>query len=444
MPSILTFANMQILIFCKMLTPRLSYVCDFIFRDQLGLDVSFTQDSEAFKESNQPKIFYGNRSIQEGVFIPSVTLLFETGIFTHEIKHGTCNNLPTFFHFNKVEGISFDLFSAIFYLLSRYEEYLPHKKDRFNRFLPENSILEDLNAHHIPLVDHYVLLLKATLANAYPDLKFKTQQFKAHITFDIDNAYAFRYKGVLRQFFGTFGDVVKRDFKNISYRFKVLLGKETDPYDTYNYLIETCINNNLTPIWFVLMGAYGGSDNAHGNQSVGFINLIQEIADRFLVGIHPSLKSNVSPKYLEQEIKQLEEILHRTVKISRQHYLKLNLPKTYQKLLDLDILEDFSMGYPNEVGFRAGTAHPFYFYDLDREQATRLKIHPINLMEQTIFGYKNLDLEAAKALSLEIINQVKAVNGELVLLWHNSNLSTLPKDAEKRALFEYHLKMAAC
>ncbi len=441
----LTFANMQMLIFCKILTPRLQYVCDFIFRDQLGLEIAFTHNLDSFKASNLPKIYYGNKRIQNGIYIPSVSLLFETGIFTQELKQGNCNNLPTFFHFNKVEGINFDLFAAVFYLLSRYEEYLPHTTDRFERYLPENSILNELNAHHFPLVDHFLLLLKAELKQAYPEIQFKQQNFSVQITFDIDNAYAFRYKGVLRQFFASFGDVFKRDFKNLAKRFKVLIGKETDPFDTYSYLIEMCKSYQLNPIWFVLMGAYGGFDNAHSNQSEGFVVLIQEIADRFLVGIHPSLKSNYSPKFLEREIKQLEEILHRSVKFSRQHYLKLNLPKTYQKLLDLDIHEDFSMGYPNEVGFRAGTAYPFFFYDLDREQQTNLKIHPVNLMEQTLFGYKNLDLEAAKKLSLEIINQVKAVNGQLVLLWHNSNLTTLPKDADKRALFEYQLKiMATC
>ena len=39
-----------------------------------------------------------------------------------------------FFEQTENSALPFDVFAAGFYLLSRYEEYLPHIKDRFHRF----------------------------------------------------------------------------------------------------------------------------------------------------------------------------------------------------------------------------------------------------------------------------------------------------------------------
>jgi hypothetical protein len=45
--------------------------------------------------------------------------------------------------------------------------------------------------------------------------------------------------------------------------------------------------------------------------------------------------------------------------------------------LEQEIHQDYSMGYTEEVGYRASTAVPFYFYDLNNDLQTSLKIHPI-------------------------------------------------------------------
>ena len=126
---------------------------------------------------------------------------------------------------------------------------------------------------------------------------------------------------------------------------------------------------------------------------------------------------------IKTEKKRLETIIHRSVVKSRQHFLILHLPHTYQKLVDNDIREDHSMGYAEHVGFRAGTCTPYRFYDLDLETATELMVYPFAVMEATLKYYMKLQPDQAKTKISEVVDKVKAVDGTFIGLWHNETLT---------------------
>src|SRR5205814_2896242 len=102
-------------------------------------------------------------------------------------------------------------------------------------------------------------------------------------------------------------------------------------------------------------------------------SLIKNLGDYAEVGIHPSYGSNSKEGQLKKEIDRLSKILHKDVHKGRQHFLKLSLPETYRNLIELDITEDYTMGYAFQPGFRASICMPFNFYDLDNEIETKLK-----------------------------------------------------------------------
>ena len=126
---------------------------------------------------------------------------------------------------------------------------------------------------------------------------------------------------------------------------------------------------------------------------------------------------------LKKEKKRLENIINTPLKNSRQHYLRLELPETYQNLIDVDIENDFSMGYAKVVGFRASTCTPFYFYDLDFEIQTPLKVYPFAFMDATLKDSLDLNRKEAFEKIKQLIDEVKNVNGTLVTLFHNETLS---------------------
>src|SRR5690606_37380852 len=82
---------------------------------------------------------------------------------------------------------------------------------------------------------------------------------------------------------------------------------------------------------------------------------------------------------------------------------------------------DYSMGYVNQLGFRAGTCTPFFFYDLDYEIQTPLKIHSYHVLDYALLKTVSL-LDKKKELN-QLISQIKNVTAEFVFVFHNYTFS---------------------
>ena len=152
-------------------------------------------------------------------------------------------------------------------------------------------------------------------------------------------------------------------------------------------------------------------------------SLIKSLADYARTGIHPSYASNKQPHKLQKELKILRQILKREVHNSRQHFLVLKFPETYRNLIDLDIENDYTMGYAVRPGFRAGICTPFHYYDLDIERKTNLIIHPFAIMDATLRYYLKIHPDEAMNYITPLIEEVRKVNGDFISLWHNESLS---------------------
>jgi len=126
---------------------------------------------------------------------------------------------------------------------------------------------------------------------------------------------------------------------------------------------------------------------------------------------------------LKKEKLRLENILNRPILKSRQHYLRIDMPDTYQNKVNLEIQEDYSMGYASQYGFRASTCSPFYFYDLDYEIQTPLKIFPFAVMDGTLRDYLQLSNKRAYEVIVKLANEVKKVDGTFITIFHNETLS---------------------
>ena len=262
-------------------------------------------------------------------------------------------------------------------------------------------------------------------------------------TIDVDNSFAYAHKDLVRTIGGLLIDVKRRRHRQVRDRLAVLFRRRNDPYDTYAYLTAVHRKRGLAPIFFFLVGSYGGYDVAHSLYNLAFQRLIKAMADYFPVGIHPSFASNTDGAKLNAEIDGLQEVLHREVVRSRQHYLQLHLPTTYQRLLGRDICEDYTMLYPSEPGFRAGTATPHCFYDLDYEQATTLKVFPCVAMDGTFKNYRKMTPDASIALLQELVDEIRAVNGHCITVWHNDSVSEYDGWVGWRRVYEALLDMAA-
>lgn len=413
----------MILVYTHKITPRLNYIFKQIFVRILQIPVSFTTSVEEFIAHNGPKFTYSKTPLGNEFFVRSHDLLFEQGVNDIDITLFKWDDIPCFFATDSQSKIPFDIFAASFYLLSRYEEYLPYVQDAYERFPATDSLAYKNKFLDKPLVDIWVLKFLGLLKEKFPNYAYQSKKFEFIATFDIDNVFAYRHKGFIRNFGGFFRDLFRFQFSNLIERILVLLRFKKDPYDTYDVILKTSKKYGIKTIFFFLIGDYTTYDTNVSSSNSKYKSLIKSIADYVDVGLHPSYFTMKNAEKLKKEKLRLEQIINRPILKSRQHYLRIKLPETYQYLIDLDVAEDYSMGYAKHYGFRASTCTPFYFYDLDFEIQTPLKIFPFAVMDTTLNDYLNYVPAVAKSKIKQLIKEVKAVSGTFILLFHNETLS---------------------
>ncbi len=430
------------LIYTHRITNRLEYIFKQVFSEMLGVSYTLTTDEEAFAASELPKISYAYNPVGDELFFQAKNLLFETGINEQNISVIDWENTKAFFSTGKKSVLPFDPFAASFFLLSRYEECLPHIRDNYDRFEAKESIAYQQDFLKKPVINIWVKKIKELLKERFPSLKFKENSYQYLSTIDIDNAYAFKRKGLLRTV-GAFGkDILSFNMPQLKDRIKVLAGSLQDPYDTYDYQFSLQEKYKFRPVYFFLLADYDVNDKNVPHHNRKFQSLIKSIADRAEVGIHPSFNSNKNADKIELEIDRLSDIVHREITKSRQHFLILHFPKTYRNLIDLDITDEYSMGYAQETGFRAGICTPFNYYDLDLEAATKLIIHPFTVMDATLKYYMKFTPDDAIEHVKQMVQEVKAVDGTFISLWHNETLSEKDQWQGWRKVYEETIKAA--
>ncbi|MBU2649690.1 MAG: polysaccharide deacetylase family protein [Bacteroidetes bacterium] len=408
----------MILIYSPKLSNRFKYIADFVFRDVFRWKYTLTASLDEFKSFDGPKINYSDTDHGQGIFLASCGLLLEKGIEGKEITFLEYQGMPAIFQVFKPGSIMpFDVFAACFFMLSRYEEYLPYVRDEYGRFQSKFSISYQRDFLKLPIVDIWLELLAKLISTKYPLLQLPRKDYRFIPTIDINAAFAYKYKGLIRSMAGYLNALTNLDFKSIRMRTRVLLNLEPDPYDTYVRQLEIHRKYRLDTVYFILFANYGTNDKNISVSNRKFQVLIKSLADYCDVGLHSSWSSIQDPSLLYGEFRKLSQVLNREINNSRQHFLVLNIPMTYRNLLNIDMENDYSMGYVNTPGFRAGTSRSFFFYDLDMDAATPLRIHPFAFMETAFRQGYNLDDYSF------IVNQVKRTGGTMILLWNNESFS---------------------
>jgi len=413
----------MIIVYSKQKTERLCYVLDLIFNSILNDGFELTDDKKQFQQSSLPKINYSDEDSGDGLFLKPHPLLFETDISAQKIEPFTYKNNWCFFPTSANSFIPFDIFACSFYLASRYEEYLSTERDIHGRFPAKESIQYKNNVLDEPVVNLWANLLAEKIMEKYPGFSFPEKNFKFLVTIDVDNAWACKNKKWWVQCGGIIKSAMKANFSAISERIKVLTNREEDPYDTFGF-IESVMGEYPGHLkFFFLLGNRGKYDRNISWQNKKLQALIRNLSMKYETGIHPSYASTLKPGMLATEIKRLEKNTGNPVTGSRQHYLKLSFPQTYNQLIENGIKKDFTMGYADAIGFRAGLCMPFRFFDLEKNITTDLTVFPLHVMDVTLQDYLRLTPVQAVEKTNELAGKVKAAGGTFIVLWHNESLS---------------------
>jgi hypothetical protein len=413
-----------VILFANTITHRLNYIADFIGHQIIGEPFAVTDNLNDFVSNPGLKINYGHEQIAEADFwLQPHTLLFEKGITTQPINCFETNGYKAFF---KTSGdFPFDIFAASFYLLSRYEEYLPHEKDMYGRFAHENSIAFKEKFLNLPLINIWLDDFKKLLAQKIPSFTIHYSPFTFLPTYDIDEAYSYKHKEWWRSAGAAIKDLLKGKFDRLTLRRNVLNNKMRDPFDSYDWIDNLHRPHQFKPRYFFLVPEKTGKyDRNILPKETALQVLIKQHAGKYSIGVHPSWQSGDEPSLIKKEKETIEHIATTKIISSRQHFIRFTLPQTFRHLIDAGIKEDFSMGYGSINGFRASMASPFYWYDLEKEETTHLLLYPFCYMEANSFYEQKISAQEALEEMRHYYQQVKKVNGTFISIWHNTFLGT--------------------
>ena len=415
----------MVLVYADEKSPRLDYTARLIFQEILGSEVEITTDIHHFRMALLPKINYSRNRTGDELFLLPASLLFSTGTAMPAVIPVSCGEETGFFATPAGSFLPFDPFASAFLMVSRMEEYASVKRDAHDRYPASESILHKHNLLGKAVVNRWALMIAEKLEEKEGRPIFPARKFSFLSTIDVDNAWAYRNKGFLRSAASLTGKILRRNLPGIKEQINVWTGKRTDPYDTYPFLTDIFQGHEEQVRFFFLLGDFGRYDRQVFWKNSEFQGLIREITRKYRTGLHPSYSasSGTSAHLIRKEKERLKKITGEEVTLSRYHFLRLRFPESYRMLTEAGLTDDFSMGYPDMPGFRAGIATPFYFYDLLREEATRLLIHPFQVMDVTLQLYLGLTPGEALEKIRTLMEEVKHCGGTFCSIWHNESLS---------------------
>jgi hypothetical protein len=411
----------KITVYSKKLNPRIDYALKIVFRVILGIDYYIESNKENFLQSGDIKINYSDESFDSCLQVIPHGLLHENDIHSQKTILSSWNELPVFFQTGSAI-VPFDLFAAVFYLVTRYEEYLYFEPDKHGRFEADQSLAYRGQFLHLPIVDLWSIEIAKLLGieNICPNIQ--TNNYSFRLTIDIDQPWRYRNKGLFYMLGKLAKSILTLHISDFFSHINALIKPQSDSGNSYEYLsgIEKRLDHSIR--YFILCCKY---DTLDRNLSMGrqaFLRLLNNLDSKRNLGIHPSISSSSKLDVLKSEINYLSDVLHRKIEFSRQHYLFLSFPDTYRNLIGSGISGDYTMGFASQCGFRAGIARSFNFFDLLENKETSLRVFPFEVMDRTLLSYKKMSPQEAMKEFEYYTNIVRSVGGELICLWHNDSL----------------------
>ena len=407
----------MMLIFVDEISSRVVYTFDLLFKDR-GVSYELTNDPFTFEQSNQPKWVYALRPFErEYVTINPSELLFEESVKKHRIEKSLWEGHEVI----SFQGVP-DIIASVFYTVSLYDEYLIDNFDIHGRIAAKDKLVVRYGWHRTLIVERWINHLIDFLQQQL-DLTISVNKipFSCTPTFDIDNTFAYLHKVGVRKWLSVAKDISKFDQSRLKERKEVTTHKQKDPYDTFDVILSLK-ETGFSPLVFWLLGDLTEYDRNLSYTNKHHIELISKIAEHLKVGLHPSYKSNDVLGQLAIEKNRLERIIKQKVTHSRQHFLRMQLPYTYAHLIKNGFEHDYTLGFFDEVGFRAGMVRPFNWFNLKENCATSLQLHPFAYMDVSLRQYLKLSPEAACDLIKTLLVEVHSYGGDFISLWHNETI----------------------
>lgn len=412
------------------------YVLDFLFGQGYKLNIESSENP--YYTVTTPN---GSRlEIADAFFAACKNL---TGMYTKSVLPGhTENNFETPFStqnifvlygrgkVSKTEGpgslslrCEADIIGSIFFMLSRWEEYLPQEYDRFGRIIPSNNMAVKLGFSRRPVVDEWRVFIWDLLEKLDPSVKRPPAEgYRLNPTHDVDILY------FPTDVLNMLGDV--KNTRNPAAPIKRFIHKikGTNPYNTFDFLMDMSERRNVPSVFYFMADGKSKLDNKYRSNDPFLKELVAKVRKRgHCMGLHPGFSTfNDVEEFIRQK-EYVEDYTGQKITHNRQHYLRLRLPETLNVWEKAGIENDSSLGFTDGVGYRCGTGGSFPLFHVTERRTTNVVETPLTFMEVALRNYA--DLPKSRSESLAALRLFKAYSKKyqtpFTFLFHNSSFDDI-------------------
>lgn len=417
--------------------PERTYAVRILFQHFLGLDVeiqsmeitktivswsnkqivfddclwSHNDCLEYLNEENLPKVFYDTNKF---VLEKDIPVIYGTSKLDCQADSIYC-------------GI--DVFASIFFMLTRWEEYIVKERDEYKRFIGKNSIAFKHGFLNRPVVNEYVEFVWNMLTSLGFEGPRKKRLFQIVLTHDVDDPFMrLRIARVSKYIFQS---VCKLQFQEaLGY----LPDLSKDPYNSYDFLMDISESLNIKSHFYFMSSHWHIMERKKSPYLTRRLkSVVSRIEDRgHIIGFHPGYFSVDSLENWIEEKEWAESFLQRQLKEGRQHYLRFIMPETFSfwERNSMDI--DSSLSYHDEDGFRCGTGDIYPVFNFLTRNCYHLCERPLILMDATVSSYKHCSMNEIVRIMNYYLSIGKRYQMPITFLFHNSSfLGTKGRELKK-------------
>jgi peptidoglycan/xylan/chitin deacetylase (PgdA/CDA1 family) len=343
--------------------------------------------------------------------------------------------------------IQTDLLATVFFLLSRMEEWGSGPRDRYGRFADEYTWSFKNDLTNRPIVDEIRAFLDYLIAVSYKPVPrvrlWKERPLAFYLSHDIDQIRYSTMKGIIRHPLRT-ANLTRSwsaTLKSVNLAAWGMWDHTLDPYWPFYYLQRLYRQLKIRGSFFILPRRTCRLEPYNLLVEGRLIRAITAMASRINseIGLHSTFSGAEGGANFERDCDAFESVFHYPPDGVRSHYLRFMWPATLRALEDAKIHFDTSLGFSAVPGFRCGTSHPFYLFDLERHRQTSILEIPLTIMDVTLKHHLQCDVAQAREKSLALLRKVHHYNGVYTLLWHTESLLCPIWEPWRRDVFEWLL-----
>ncbi len=326
-----------------------------------------------------------------------------------------------------------DIIASAFYLLSCWQEHINLGNSNPDiRFDYKQSMQYKWDFTETPVVDAYCDILDIILDLIKPEYN-QNKIWKDNKDFCVSLSHDIDYWDVW----------AKEHYKKVCSYNLHRLGKHLTR-STYKFIAHSLTKANFNPV--KAMNKIINLETKLGAKSTSFL-LVQEDSEDsrrsyFLdnkykeqvlnvfkdrdIGLHGSPRSAYEFKDAIKEKQRIDKAFPQA-KGYRSHKLSFEYQRTFNLLSEMEFKYDSSLGYWENIGFRAGISYPFYPFDIKNNRPFPILEIPLIVMDTSMLSAKGMNLSAmSSGIRLkELLDRAKKFNSHISLLWHNNTFDSV-------------------